>query len=602
VKTLFMFTQAEDSVSNIHKRWALTKLNPSTTKVSFVITCCAFTALVILINAYVTGVGFSNLPYLLYYVVVGNIALFALTYLDYILLKGTSLSKLSKVFHVSAFSYLIWLLTLGIGMLAPNLINNEDPAAAITNSSYLLEGLLFVAGFRVCMFKSVFGARFTRAILVGLIVPFTIVFFFMPLQFIPDLFANPIALGYGLVLLGMGILWVIMADRAGRPEIRSTFEVLQAFLAAWTEKDGTRFERIAEEKADEKPVSTFVMKFSLDKSNGYSLVVPEVHPGPFLSVGGSNLPYVLYNAFSGRAMVLHGVSDHALNIPSKEELDKYISGLKNAKRISSHSLCSRPVRIEDGYCSVTGIRFDNVCMLILSMSPKGMEDVPYSVLSQLTHYSKKIGFDSLLLIDSHNAMGVSLDGQQTERLLRTAERCLDMLVGAAEYPFRAGYANIRDIPLGVSFQDDLGESGLAMLALCIDNKWNLLGWADSNNMKNGLREELLKRLTNQDHHMVEICTSDTHGTSGKRTRNGYFALGELSTEDEIIEAFQALSLRAKESAESSSLELFSAISNVKVMGSKQLDDYSSALDRSMRVTKVFLCALAVTFVSMMLMT
>jgi putative membrane protein len=236
------------------------------------------------------------------------------------------------------------------------------------------------------------------------------------------------------------------------------------------------------------------------------------------------------------------------------------------------------------------------------MSPKGMEDVPYSVLSQLTHYSKKVGFDSLLLIDSHNAMGVSLDGQQTEQLLRTAERCLDKLVTEAEYPFRAGYANIRDIPLGASFQDDLGESGLAMLALCIDNKWNLLGWADSNNMKNGLREELLKRLTSQDHHMVEICTSDTHGTSGKRTRNGYFALGELSKEDEIIEAFQALSLRAKESAESSSLELYSAISSVKVMGSKQLDDYSSALDRSMRVTKVFLCALAVTFVSMILMT
>ncbi len=594
-----MFSQAEDSVSNIHKRWALTKLNPSTSRVSFVITCCAFTALVVLTNGYVTGVGFDNPPYLIYYVVVGNAALFALTYLDYTLLKGTSLTKLSKVFHVSAFSYLIWLLTLIIGMLAPNLITND---VFTTNSSYLLEGLLFVAGFRICMFKSVFGASLVRAILVGLVVPFTILFFFSPLQFIPEVFSNPIALGYGLVLVGMGILWAIMADRAGRPEIRSTFEVLQAFLAAWTEKDGTRFERIAEEKADEKPVSTFMMKFSLDKTNGYSLVIPEVHPGPFLSVGGSNLPYVLYNAFSGRAMVLHGVSDHALNIPSKEVLDRYLRSLKSAQKLSSHNRCSTPIRVEDGHCSVTGIRFDRVCMLILSMSPKGMEDVPYSVLSQLNHYSKKIGFDSLLLIDSHNAMGVSLDAQQTDRLLRTAERCLDKLVAAVEYPFRAGYANIKDISVGAAFQDDLGESGLAVLALFINNKWNLLGWADSNNMKNGLREALLKKLTSQDHHMVEICTSDTHSTSGKRTRNGYFALGELSKEDSIVEAFQALSVRAMESAESSTLELYSAISSIKVMGSKQLDDYSSALDRSMRLTKIFLCALAVTFVSMTLLT
>ena len=131
---------------------------------------------------------------------------------------------------------------------------------------------------------------------------------------------------------------------------------------------------------------------------------------------------------------------------------------------------------------------------------------------------------------------------------------LDKLVSAVEYPFRAGYSNIKDIPVGTSLQDDLGESGLAVLALCIDSKWNLLCWADSNNMKNGLREQLLKKLTSQDHHIVEICTSDTHGTSGKRTRNGYFALGELSKEDSIVEAFQALSLRAMDSAESSSLE------------------------------------------------
>ena len=594
-----MFRQGEDSVSNIHKRWALTKLNPTSSRFSILITCCTFTILIILSNLYITEVGYTNLPYLVYLVILGDIALFALTYLDFVLLKGTPLSKLSKVFHVSAFSGLIWLFTLVMGMLIPNLISSNDPSAY---SNYLLEGLLFVVGFRICMFKSVFAATLRRAILVGLIAPFTVLFFFVPIEFVPNMFINTGALGYGLLLVGMGIIWTILADRAGRPEIKSTFEVLQAFLAAWTEKDGTRFERIAEAKASEKPVSTFFMKFSLDQRNGYSIVLPEVHPGPFLSVGGSNLPFVLYKAFSGRAMVLHGVSDHALNIPSKEELDRYLRGLKSAKKISSHSHCSRPVRVEDGHCTVTGIRFDTVCMLILSMSPKGMEDVPYAVLSELTSYSKKIGFDSLLLIDSHNAMGVSLDGHETAQLLKTAERCLDILVGADEFSFRAGYANIGDISLAGRFQDDLGESGLAVLALCIDSKWNVLGWADSNNMKNGLREELVEKLSSQDHHIVEICTSDTHSTSGKRTRNGYFALGELSEEDSIIEAFQALTLKAIESAEPSALEVYTAQSRVKVMGSKQLDDYSSALDRSMMLTKIFLSALAVTFVSMILVT
>ena len=47
-------------------------------------------------------------------------------------------------------------------------------------------------------------------------------------------------------------------------------------------------------------------------------------------------------------------------------------------------------------------------------------------------------------------------------------------------------------------------------------------------------------------------------------------LEKLSKEDSIVEAFQALSLRAVESAESSSLELYSAISSIKVMGSNSL--------------------------------
>jgi putative membrane protein len=595
-----MFSQSEeDSVSNIHRRWALTKLNPSSSRFSIIITCCTFTLLIILSNLYITGVGYGDPLHIISLVIVGDTALFAVTYLDFVLLKGTPLRKFSKVFHVSAFSGLIWLFTLVVGMIVPNILNSSDRGMY---SNYLLEGLLFVVGFRICMFKSVLGATLRRAILVGLIAPFAVVFFLVPLQFIPTMFAWSVALGYGLSLVGLGIIWAMLADRAGRPGVQSTFEVLQAFLAAWTEKDGTRFERIAEAKAAEKPVSTFFMEFSFEKRNGYSIVLPEVHPGPFLSVGGSNLPFVLYNAFSGRAMILHGVSSHALNIPSKRELDKYLRGLRSPKRITSHTLCSRPVRIEDGDCSVTGIKFDDVCMLILSTSPRGMEDVPCTVLSELTTYSKKIGFEPLLLIDSHNAMGFALDEQQIAKLLRTAERCLENLVDAEEFPFQVGYATTRDIALKGRFQDDLGESGLAVLALCIDSKWSLLGWADSNNMKNGLREVLLRKLGSQEHHVVEICTSDTHSTSGKRTRNGYFALGELSREDTIVEAFQALALKAIKSAEPSSLDVLATRSIVKVMGSEQLDDYSSALDRSMTLTKAFLSILGVTFVSMILLT
>lgn len=604
MKTLSMLRQEHDSVSNIHKRWALTNLNPSSSRVAAIIACSAFIALVTLTNVYVTETVYVNLPYLFYSVIIGGIALFGLVYLDHLLLKRNSLSKLSKMFHVSAFSYLIWLFTLIIGILASNLMDYNYQAKGY--SGYLVEGLLFAVSFRICIFRSVFGATLRRAIPIGLAAPFAILFFLVPIQFIPSVFSNSVALGFGVLLICLGAVWVTMADRAGRPAIKSTFNVLQAFLSAWTEKDGTRFEKIAEEKADEKPIGTFLMTFTVGKEDGYSLIIPEVHPGPFLSVGGSNLPFVLYRAFSRRAMVLHGVSDHALNIPSKKVLDTYLEGLKSAKRLSSHSRCSRPVLVEEGHCSVTGIRFDKVCILILSMSPKGMEDVPYSVLSSLRQYSREKGFDSLLLIDSHNAMGEPLNDHSTAQLVKTGKHCLDELRDAVEFPFLVGYANFGETSVRERFRDDLGASGLAVLALNIDGEWNLLCWADSNNMKNGLREQVLKELCHQDdhqqRHIAEVCTSDTHSTSGKRTRNGYFALGELSNEDSIIEAFGVLAHRAIESARPSTLEVYAAQSRLKVMGSKQLADYSSALDRSMRLTKIFLVGLAVTFFTMIFST
>jgi len=303
-----------------------------------------------------------------------------------------------------------------------------------------------------------------------------------------------------------------MADRAGRPEIKSTFNVLQAFLSAWTEKDGTRFEKIAEEKADEKPIGTFLMTFTLGKGDGYSLIIPEVHPGPFLSVGGSNLPFVLYKAFSRRAMVLHSVSDHALNIPSKKEMDIYLEGLKSAKRLSSHSRCSRPVLVEEGHCGVTGIRFDKVCILILSMSPKGMEDVPYSVLSSLRQYSREKGFDSLLLIDSHNAMGEPLNDQSAAQLVKTGKRCLDELRDSIQFPFLVGYANFVETSVRERFRDDLDGSGLAVLALNIDGEWDN---ADFNYYASHIQNITAgyTAYARQELESIEITDSNTQTTS-----------------------------------------------------------------------------------------
>ena len=114
--------------------------------------------------------------------------------------------------------------------------------------------------------------------------------------------------------------WSILTDRAGRPGMHSTHKTIQAYLASQG-NDFTEAEEIMEQRSSEKKVSTSQIKLS--SPNGemqFRMVLPEIHPGPYHPVGGSNIPYLIYKNLDSSAMVMHSISDHALNLPSKMKL------------------------------------------------------------------------------------------------------------------------------------------------------------------------------------------------------------------------------------------------------------------------------------------
>src|SRR3712207_9087375 len=80
---------------------------------------------------------------------------------------------------------------------------------------------------------------------------------------------------------------------------------------------------------------------------------------PFSMVGGSDLPYVLYKRFSKRALVMHSVSDHSLNIPSKKELEKYVKDLGRMSTKEKGDTCTVPVQVRINNSTSTGIAFGN---------------------------------------------------------------------------------------------------------------------------------------------------------------------------------------------------------------------------------------------------
>src|SRR5918997_746972 len=586
-----MLAPRRDDVSNIHRRWAVTRINPSSSRVSYSIWIACAIIIVVVSHLYNLQAGISGLAV---YLPLSLASLVGSHFLDYLALRGTPLHKLSKITHVSAFANVFWSLTVLLG-IAADLVFSKSPSI-----DYVIAGMLLAIGFRIGLFISVIGASTARGILVSFIQPVIFFFAFMP----PTSYQSIVTQGYfgiafGAILLAIGIVWTVIADRAGRPGVKSTFNLLRAFLVAWSENRVDMIEELIEAKAHENLITTKVIRF-LFAGNQAAIVLPEVHPGPFSMVGGSNLPYVLYEAFSKRALVMHSVSDHSLNIPSKKEVEKYVKDIAQMITKERGAACSEPVQMRINNSTSTGIAFGNTAIVMLSLAPTGMEDIPRAVSSEIESFGSTIGFSDVLVVDCHNAMGRYLGDSDRKDLLASAKQCLDQLKNRPQKHFKVGFASLDDVDHRMDRTDELGQGGLAVLVLTIDNKNYAIGWADSNNMKNTARDYIVSKINrNATTTMLEICSSDTHSTSGKRTREGYFALGTTTNLDEIATAYIHLCAKAAETAGRSSFELAYTESAIKVMGKKQFEDYSSALDRSVNVTKIFIAITVASFIAML---
>src|SRR5215207_2641111 len=588
-----MLAPRRDDVSNIHRHWSVTRINPSSARVSYTIWIACAVIIVVVSHVYALKTGLAGLAI---YLPLSIASLIGSHFLDYLALEGTPVRKFSKIAHVSAFANVFWSLTVLLG-IAADFVFSKSPSM-----DYVIAGMLLAVGFRIGLFISVFGASTPRAILVSFIQPVIFFFAFMP----PSSYHSIVTQGYagiasGAILLAIGIVWTVIADRAGRPGVKSTFGLLRAFLVAWSENRVDMIEELIEAKAHKNLITTKVIRF-LFAGNQAAIVLPEVHPGPFSMVGGSNLPYVLYEKFSKRALVMHSVSDHSLNIPSKKEVEKYVKDLRQMITKEKGGTCSAPVQVRINKSTSTGIAFGNTAMVMLSLAPTGMEDIPRAVSSELESFGATIGFSDVLVVDCHNAMGKQLDDSDRNDLIASAKQCLDQLKKQPQKRFKVGFASLDDGDHSmIDRTDELGQGGLAVLVLSIGNKNYVIGWADSNNMENTARDYIVSKINNNSNAttMLEICSSDTHSTSGKRTREGYFALGTTTNLDKIATAYIQLCSKAAEMAAESAFELAFAQSAIKVMGKKQFEDYSSALDRSVNVTKIFVAITVAGFIAML---
>ncbi|MDA8720801.1 DUF2070 family protein [Nitrosopumilus sp.] len=564
--------QESDDVSNIHNRFSLTLVNPGSKYFSLVGSLVV--GIVIVLATYF---GYLNLEFNeFWYKIPMVLAIMAV--MQILDVKFAKKKEYSKSLHSSLFGNMLWVVTILMGILASIVLSKD------TSLFFITFGMILFASFRIGLYTTTLGASLKKAWTIAFIQPLAMFLVLIPQESWIPMLTNPIALGYGFTFLIIATAWSIITDRAGRPGMKSTHKTIQAYLASQG-NDVSDAEELMGEHATETKVGTLQIRFSSDDETKFTMVLPEIHPGPYHPVGGSNIPYLIYKNLSSSAMVMHSISDHALNLPSRNEVDNYLKNLQNFEIKEEGIKCTEPVIVQINKARVTGMLFGNNPLLLLSLSPHGMEDIPSYMKKEIEQYGNNRNFTKIMTVDCHNAMGEEISKEDGEDMLKAAKSCLDSLITKESFPIELGYANTNDMDV---WTEDLAKGGLGITCLKINNKKYFLGWADANNMENGIREKIIEKFSNEGYNLLEICTSDTHYASVKaRNRNGYYQLGLITSGDKLSKWFIEIAQNAESKIKTAKYEILENETKVRVMGQSIYEDYSKALENSLKITKMF---------------
>ncbi|MEJ2260026.1 MAG: DUF2070 family protein, partial [Nitrosopumilaceae archaeon] len=301
---------------------------------------------------------------------------------------------------------------------------------------------------------------------------------------------------------------------------------------------------IMEQRSSKTKVATTQIRLHSPKQKtDFRMVLPEIHPGPYHPVGGSNIPYLIYKNLDSSAMVMHSISDHSLNLPSRNEVENYLKNLDNCVTKEEGLTCTEPVTVQINKSRVIGLLFGKNPLLFLSLSPHGMEDIPSFMKKDIEQYAKNRNYSKPLIVDTHNAMGKEISKEDAEDMSKAAKSCLDSLIAKESYPIEFGYANSEDMDV---WTEDLGM-GVARVKA--------------------------------------------------RNKNGYYHLGLITGADKLSGWLFEIAKKAENNTSEAKYEILENQTEVKIMGEGIFEDYSKALDNSLKITKGFMIGCAVLFLT-----
>jgi len=380
----------------------------------------------------------------------------------------------------------------------------------------------------------------------------------------------------------------------------SGMELVRNMLAHWTEGGESG------KAGMEQFFSTFSVPFkaeigvvgfrSAGKLKGLWFV-PTVHPGPFGTLGGSDLPAKLKRALAvENLMVFHGPATHDQNPASDGEVEKLAATAKTAIGELTYSKEAGAFRRVKGEKVALCVQPLGKSVLVIHTSaPDPTDDVDHAVGHLVQHSFRKHGFAHPLFIDAHNCLergggAVHSGSPEAEELLRIAD---DAATATAQSmredvggrptthgPLRAGFASTGGFR---KEKDGLGEQGIQVAVLEAAGKKAAYILFDGNNMVKGLRElvlEQIKGMTDE----AEVFTTDNHVVHA--TMGGYNPVGAKYARESLAQKAKETVQKALADMEDVEVGVGSGKVQLRVFGHGNTARLTTAINSTVAILRV----------------
>lgn len=505
-----------------------------------------------------------------------------------------------KIKH-SMFLSCISMFILGVFIILGCIISRIINIDIFINSA--LFGCVIIYGFNTLVFWATSKVRFTAAAITGFIQPILILAMYVLISFlfVDTSFMGPVLLQVMLKALIASIIFVL-AIYAFITIIASPFkknlgigvlDLLSLFIAHMNEGSNSLeglFENMSE------AIDTIVTFVSFKTENGIKalFISPSVHPGPLGDLGGSNMPTLLANKFDHFTMVAHGPSTHDFNPIAVSEIDKVEDAIKNGlAKVEYSQDASRFIRYNSEKANI-GVQFFNEGMVILStFAPEAVDDIEFGVgLTMMAQSRNKCHVKDSIIVDCHNSFtpesGEVLPGNaEVFQLIDVIDK-IDPDQTKHEIKVGCHANNLNDMDK----QEGIGESGLKIMVIEVDNQRTAYVLFDSNNMERGFRQEIMDAVSDLEIDEIEVMTTDTHTVN--TLSRGYNPVG-ISKREELIEHVKISIKEAIEDLEKVEVGTGTEkIRNLNTFGPKNSTELISTISSVVAVSKIIAPVLLIT--------